>query len=301
MLIQSIIKKYRGTLSNYRAHVGIKPWLDTVECGAKIAQALRESRSYLVGRIGWMEGYAIGKLLSEGEVPLALREKLRQHVGIFPATSEQLKIFSDSYLEAIGNADILGLIEAPYHGWLIKKYAPQAALAPLGCLEPYFSDQPWSSELQGKSVLVIHPFVESIKKQYFTVRKKIFTHPKMLPEFELKVIKAPQTVTGCTTDFDSWLETLQNLVRSVKREQFEVAIIGCGGYGLPLASAIKQMGKVAIHLGGATQLLFGIAGWRWAEHPSFVNYRSMMTEAWCRPLESERPLGWEKIENGCYW
>ena len=40
--------------------------------------------------------------------------------------------------------------------------------------------------------------------------------------------------------------------------EFDVAIIGCGAYGLPLAVEAKRMGKQAIHMGGATQVLFGI-------------------------------------------
>ena len=40
-------------------------------------------------------------------------------------------------------------------------------------LEPYFSKNPWSKQLKIK-VLVIHPFTETIKKQYEQNRAKIF-------------------------------------------------------------------------------------------------------------------------------
>jgi len=36
---------------------------------------------------------------------------------------------------------------------------------------------------------------------------------------------------------------------------FDVAIIGAGAYGLPLASYIKEMGRQAIHMGGSTQMV----------------------------------------------
>ena len=45
---------------------------------------------------------------------------------------------------------------------------------------------------------------------------------------------------------------------------FDTAIIGCGAYGFPLAAKLKAAGKQAFHMGGATQLLFGIKGSRWA-------------------------------------
>ena len=41
-----------------------------------------------------------------------------------------------------------------------------------------------------------------------------------------------------------------------KQIDFDVAIIGCGDYGLPLAEKLKSHGKQVIHLGGATQLMF---------------------------------------------
>src|SRR3990167_543329 len=287
--------KFRELINRYRENIKVEPSIDFQTCGSLIAQALQSKAPYLVGRIGWMEGYAIGKLLTEGEVPLDLREKLMLHAGIFPATLEQLKVFADIYLEAFEHADILGLLNAPYHGWLIKKYAKSAKLASLEALEPYFSEQPWSEHLQGLRVLVVDPFAESIVKQYRTVREKIFKNPKILPLFELKVIKSPQTITGNIREYTSWAKTLHVLKQQVQQEEFDAAIIGCGAYGLPLAAAIKKMGKTALHLGGATQLLFGVRGGRWDQNPSF---QPIMTDAWAFPLESERPIGWEKIEKG---
>jgi hypothetical protein len=58
------------------------------------------------------------------------------------------------------------------------------------------------------------------------------------------------------------------------------------------------MGRVAIHFGGAVQLLFGISGKRWRDRPEF---RALMTDAWVPPMNIERPPGWGKIEEGCYW
>ena len=51
---------------------------------------------------------------------------------------------------------------------------------------------------------------------------------------------------------------------------------------------------MSIHAGGATQLLFGIKGKRWDECGFYNDY-------WVRPSEREKPLGYEKVEGGCYW
>ena len=41
---------------------------------------------------------------------------------------------------------------------------------------------------------------------------------------------------------------------------------------MPLAAFIKSIGKKAVHLGGSTQILFGIKGERWDERDFFRNY-----------------------------
>ena len=82
------------------------------------------------------------------------------------------------------------------------------------------------------------------------------------------------------------------------RIDFDTAIIGCGAYGLPLAAKLKAAGKQAIHMGGATQILFGVKGRRWVDNP-----RAGLTfnEEWVYPLESETPKNCNVVENHCYW
>ncbi len=80
--------------------------------------------------------------------------------------------------------------------------------------------------------------------------------------------------------------------------EFDIAIIGCGSYGLPLAAKLKRHGKQAIHLGGATQVLFGIKGKRWAENPVF---RKLFNDYWVYPSLDEIPITAKRIDNACYW
>jgi len=65
-----------------------------------------------------------------------------------------------------------------------------------------------------------------------------------------------------------------------------------------LAGYIKSLGKKAVHLGGATQILFGIKGKRWEERSDF---KQLFNKYWIRPLETEKPINYKKIEGGCYW
>jgi chemotaxis response regulator CheB len=73
---------------------------------------------------------------------------------------------------------------------------------------------------------------------------------------------------------------------------------GAGAWSLPLVAHAKSLGAFAIHLGGATQILFGIKGGRWDMHPEVSAFYN---EAWTRPSLCETPQGIQKIEGGCYW
>lgn len=98
----------------------------------------------------------------------------------------------------------------------------------------------------------------------------MFDNPDILPEFELKTLKAVQTLAGEKEDrFKTWFEALNYMYTEAMKIDFDIAIIGCGAYGMPLASMLKEAGKKAIHMGGVTQILFGIKGKRWEEEPAF--------------------------------
>jgi hypothetical protein len=82
-------------------------------------------------------------------------------------------------------------------------------------------------------------------------------------------------------------------------EQTFCSIIGAGAYGLPLAACAKKMGKISIHLGGATQLLFGIKGKRWEERSEYAN---LINEYWTYASEEEKPPHGDKVDGtGPYW
>lgn len=86
--------------------------------------------------------------------------------------------------------------------------------------------------------------------------------------------------------------------KQMDSREYDIALIGCGGYGLSLAAHAKRQGKKAVHIGGALQLLFGIMGRRWEglDFPTKPRF-----ENWVRPLPEETPGKQERVEGGCYW
>ena len=169
----------------------------------------------------------------------------------------------------------------------------------LGDITPLRHTHPWSIALEGKKVLIVHPFEETIISQY-KQREFLFEDKRMLPAFELKTLKAVQSIVGTKTEYKDWFEALDYMKGKIEAIDFDIAILGCGAYGMPLAAHIKRMGKQAIHFGGETQTLFGIKGKRWED--TIYNYHNKFyNEYWVRPANTEKPQDANKMENGAYW
>jgi len=274
------------------------PRLEPFLTGQAIATALFEGRPFLASRLGWEEATAVWRGRIEGESTPAIRQRLWKHAGVFPDRAEIFDIFVERYLSAIPKIDLLGVMGIPFERDLLEYQSADPILGELSGLEPYFSPSPWSSALEGKRVLVVHPFSQSIQEQYEKKRQLLFADPRILPQFDLSVIAPPQTIAGNTADHSDWSAAFDSLCRQVAAADFEVAILGCGGYGLPLGGFIKDLGKACIHIGGATQILFGIWGARWRGNADF---RALSTSAWVSPREGEKPPGADSVEGGCYW
>lgn len=225
---------------------------------------------------------------------------LSNNAGFFPADVNLEYKFTNLIESDLKYIDILGSY-VDQEQYLHKELSNCIKVNLDGYYAPFKWEHPWTKELAGKNVLVIHPFVESIKNQY-NHRGKLFNNPEVLPEFKsLIVIKAVQSIAGngLTTGFENWFEALQYMEDKMDEVDYDVALIGCGAYGMPLAAHAKRRGKIGIHLGGWVQMLFGIYGSRWlVDQPEYSKY---INEYWIRPSESERPKNLEKVENGCYW
>jgi len=253
----------------------------------------------LISRFGSTELSYIFHYVRNNKKPLwsdEQRKIITELSGFFPTTDENLNKFCQIYIDSLKQIDILGVWYKPGEDYFIKKYLKKTKLVPLAALEPYYHAKPWSTYLTNKNVLVIHPFAETIKKQY-EKRKLLFSNQEVLPDFNLKLIKAVQSLNASDERFSSWFEALEYMQQEINKIDFDIAIIGAGAYGLPLGAYIKKMGKKVIHLGGATQILFGIIGKRWEE---LEDIKKLMNEHWIRPQEQEKPKG-KLPENGCYW
>ena len=301
-----------------RALFEVRPTLSHADTQETIRKAIEKGEPAMVARFGESELRAVNDfdLISRWTGPkkffsavLLLRgthwyaEKFRYlsvPAGFFP-TSEfgAMCRFSETMRSSAGWVDVLG-------SWvsgesLIDEFSDSMEVTRLGYLDPIFAEAPWTSALAGKRVLVVHPFTRTIAAQY-EKRSLLFPDPNFLPDFHLEVVGVPQTMNDgkdlSHLGWRDWFEALDSVKQQISQRDFDVAIIGAGAYGLPLAAHVKQLGRVAIHLGGHTQLLFGIMGRRWEKNPQLQQIRN---KHWTRPSPRETPALAQQAEGKAYW
>ncbi len=280
------------------------------QTNAFIKEGIENGGGFVAGRMGAVELNYVYYYLREqmgckdGSKLDAAIKMLCFNAGFFPNESAQAQKFAKLYLESIAQMDICGVWGVFMEDYMLHRYAPDTAITRLRCLEPWVSRDcvPWSKSLNGKKLLVVHPFVETMKQQYEKkdeIFKNRFGSEEILPDMEVSYVKAVQSIGGeGAPGFKSWFEAYDYMVDKIRKIDFDVAILGCGAYGLPIAARIKEMGKTAIHLGGATQLMFGIKGKRWNDDPLIS---SLYNESWVSPSDIEKPQHADGVENGCYW
>lgn len=279
------------------------------EGGDIVYKLLSQNKPCLIARFGWLELETLMTYLRncrKKRVSFAadLKTKMCINAGFFPAEDCKLARFSYELLNILPETDILGVTSNRGDEEIVKKYASAIKLVETPCIGDNVAllANPWTRHFKGKKVLVVHPFAESIRQQY-SKRHLLFNGREVLPEFELITFMPLQSAGYASRDipYSNWFEALDVMCDKIQGIDFEIALIGAGAYGFFLGSFCKKLGKQAIHMGGALQLLFGIKGSRWEKQypPEFG--QMLFNEHWIYPARDERPVGAEKIEDACYW
>jgi hypothetical protein len=275
--------------------------LSADEGNSLIARLLESGEPTAIGKLGGVESEALGRYIENGGKPerwdTNTRLTLYRNAGVFPLDDGVFRRWCVEFLDSLSSLDLVAVWYNTHESRIIRRFATSAKLAELTSLEPYYHKNPWSRCLKGRKVLVIHPFEQSIRRQ-FLHRDKIWQDQRCLPDFELDTIKPPLSDALAKSGFQDWFDALQYMKTEISKKDFDVAIVGAGAYSLPLVAYIKRKGKSAIHLGGATQTLFGIKGRRWDNNAFFAR---SYNDYWSRPLEEETPHNAAVVEDGCYW
>lgn len=279
-----------------------------------IEQALQRRSGALIGRNGTIELETLFFSLSHqsSEYPQSIARRIELHAGVWPSTRASVNEWSKSLLESIQASDVL------VAGWyaplqeaeaqLLAKAAPTVPQIPLRSLEPYYvpPEKRWTQLLANQRVAVVSSFAETIQEQLDS-RELVWpvASESLLPSsttwIPIRTGYAPvlaQGVASWPSEIERWQDAVSSVVEQVLASKARIALIGCGGLGMLIASALKKEGVIAIVLGGAVQVLFGVKGMRWATHSVISHF---WNEAWVWPKESETPRGASLIEGACYW
>ena len=262
-----------------------------------IKKYLKNNTVFAAGRVGSSEilsAYSFdngNKIYWDGATNSVL-PLLQHNAGVYgpcgPQSCVCVEDFCREYIEGIKSCDIqvywpmVPIAEA--QDKLFTKYCKDANIVDNRSVEPFYFEDSWAHALKGKKVLVISPFTKSIKSQY---DKRLSIWPNgLLPEFELVTYTSVQSLGG-VGPHGSWTESLNIMKKDISKLDFDVALLGCGGYGLPLMAHIKEVvGKSSVYVGGGLQIMFGIKGKRWDSHPEISSFYN---EHWVRPSGNEKP------------
>ena len=287
-----------------------RPIQDSQQANESLLRSVRANEVFAAGKIGFTELEALFKYTATRGSSATRFESLQRgheleflyvNSGVFPKDPETIRLWVEVYLAALSHVDYLGVWFNRGEDVIVRDHARRATLVRDTGLEPYYHSNPWTAGLEGKRVLVVTPFADSIQKQYDEKGGgKLFPgNPSVLPAFELLVVRAPLSPALVAPQHPTWHDALTDLKERMATAVWDVCIIGAGAYSIPLcAYARAELQRTAIHLGGGTQLMFGVRGRRWDGHPVI---EPLFNEHWIRPLAHETPRQKWRNEGGAYW
>ncbi len=218
------------------------------------------------------------------------------NAGVRPRNAASYRAFADLLLASFDALDLVGVWSKDWEMAILHRLGQYQRRINVELLSTSFEFTPhWFDALDGKRVLVVSPFTESIQRQHDRL-PQVWPKRKALPQFTIVPYQFPYLVEDDTPL--TWWEVYADASKVIDRGDYDVALLGCGGLGSPLAARAKEAGKIGLHLGGHLQLIFGVYGSRIQDqdwHARWVN------DAWVRPLPQEVPRCAQRIEKGCYW
>lgn len=268
-----------------------------------MSSAILEPKPFAVARLGGVEASLvmwakqIPKFSFGKHIPRLFSDTSQgaTNAGIRPRNKESYKAFADLTWDSLKCLDLQGVWLSGFEAAYLSSL-PTRVLYNVETIGPNgVNPSHWVRALVGKRVLVISPFANTIHCQ---IPKLADVWPDLpwLASTDFDVIQFPYLIDDDCPE--TWWEVYERIGQVISAGNFDVALFGCGGLGLPFSVLAKQAGRVGIHLGGHLQLLFGIYGQRHLHHEW---HRKHINDSWVRPSRVEVPNSAHRVEGGCYW
>tara|TARA_B100001057_G_scaffold501195_1_gene621810 strand:+ start:7213 stop:8079 length:867 start_codon:yes stop_codon:yes gene_type:complete len=227
---------------------------------------------------------------------------LKQNTGFYSLPGnevDELQTWCTLYLNALQSSTMLYRLETDYaaqNDYLVDGFQEEIHVWSANSLHA------WLPLLEGKKVLICSPFTKTIEGQ-LGKRNALFKGghiPFEYPTFEPVLVQAHNTILGNEPHpCQGWTASLDMMFEEIVKHEFDIAILGCGGYGVPLCDKLRDAGKKAFYVGSYCQIMFGIKGKRWENEGNPIG--SYFNSNWVNPSQDERPPSYVEVEGGCYW
>lgn len=297
--------RYRNKVKYARRRI-----LNVEDASNELSRLIESKKPFAAGRIGLFEMAAMRmyEFGIKNKYSLVM-DNIYNCAGFFPNDINLGEQFLSIMKVSLGSMDMLAPFYQFCENYFINHYTDKEIIISenANIFQICLLEEVWTKSLKGKKVLVVSPFEDSIRHQY---QKRELLFPgkeEILPEFELLTYRSLMTIGDMKDErFETWFDALEFMKKEILSMDFDIALLGCGAYGFPLAAELKKAGRQAVHMGGILQILFGIMGKRWdgTRNGGEVNIQKDIAkyynENWIYPLE-EKPKEASKVEYGPYW
>jgi hypothetical protein len=266
---------------------------------------------FIIPRVAGVENNTAYRVTVDSEEDLRFNI-MKNNAGVQITSRESCKKYAEAYFNAFENCDIYsgwdknrgdnvygGIIDS--QNYIQDKYPNKIKVWAESCLDVFNYinyDKVWTEALEGKRILVISSFIESIREKE-PIFNKIYNKDIFINNTFIYIKPPSLSGDSPSEEWDIELKKFCTELDSIK-DQYDVALVSCGGLGNLVCDHIYNSGKSAIYVGGVLSVWFGVYNRRMLEEKSSM-LRMYLNKNWSRPKISERPLGWDKVEKGCYW
>lgn len=279
--------------------------------------AIENNAAYAAGKIGpsqqqWMYYEILLKGQTNSDEIKAFEENLIFHglkqSGVFPADPSFYLLFNKLYMEHVRNLDCIGIFYYPRELELIGHYQLSNKLVHYMEQEPDRSSPSndkrcYLQYFRNKKILLVCPFAGLLKQR---ATKEIFegvwskTGKRWFYPRSIDALEFPYGFSNeAQKSYATAIELLKEITTEIEKKNFDIALIAAAGLAIPIASYVKNMGKIGIDLGGHLQVLFGVIGKRWREREDWkMDY---FNEWWIDMPANYRPKETDVCDQGAYW